>query len=187
MPPKKNISKKRVNTTKSKTVKKKPGSKTTSKSTSKSKSTSVKPTKTKSKTKNVSIYKDSLKKEFSNPKMYYYQKKISNRNGKQSQNTTEYRDGVLRKNGNEVQMKPEEFLEYLDKKNQTVTPSIMNQLFPLPVQSMNSSSSNCNCGCNCDNCKNCYNKTSSVYPMGVRFIMRGGKLSSIPTDLIPYP
>lgn len=181
MPPKKNISKKRVNTTKSKTVKKNPKSKT------KSKSTSVKPTKSKSKTKNISISKDITKKQVNKPEMYYYQKNISNRNGIQSQNTTEYKDGVFKKNGKEVKMTPKEFLEYLNKKNQTVSPGILNQLFPLSASSMRSLSSNCNCGCNCDNCKNCCNKTGYVDPMSVRFIMTGGKLSSIPTDLIPYP
>ena len=188
MPPKKkNISKKKVNSTKSKKVQKK--NKQLSKPASKSKSSSVKSIKTKSKTKtiNMSISKDITKKQVNKPKMYYYEQKISDRNGTQSQNTTEYKDGVFKKNGNEVKMTPKEFLEYLDKKNQTVSPSIMNQLFPLPTPSRNSFSSNCNCGCNCKNCKNCCNKTSSVYPMGLRFIMRGGKLSSIPTDLISYP
>ena len=122
------------------------------------------------------------------PKMYYFQQNISNKNGKKSQNTTEYKDGVLTKDGDEVKMTPKEFLEYLHKKNQTVSPNVLEKLFPSPFTNMNSLSSKCNCGCNCDNCMNCCNKSNNMFPTRVRtFVMRGGKLSTIPTDLIPYP
>ena len=180
-PTSKSISKKKSPKLNSKPISKKSSTKSTSKSASKKTS---KPT-SNSLSKNSSSKK--LIKKPSQPQVYYFQKNISNRDGIESSKTTEYKDGILSNNGQEIKMNPEEFLEYLHSKQQTVSPNVMNQLFPQENLFLNTYPQKCNCGCNCTNCRNCHLKNNLMKPMGIRFIMRGGKLATIPTDLIPYP
>jgi hypothetical protein len=132
-------------------------------------------------------------------KIYYHSSRYSNNNGNKSNKIIQYKNGILEDNGKKIKMNPDEFEEYLNQQNKTISKELLTELFSprLPTYLRKEKLINrdfinkCNCGCNCNRCKQCLHKNSmfnqNIQPLAVRFIMSGGKLSTVPTDLIPFP